>query len=139
MDCISAGLCACACLSSVCMQAALPCPAMPCHALTAQKLSPAPECRCAERLVLGPGSVSSQGDGDVREVNHIAREMILMCGFSPSLGPVALMEPERLGTPHSDEETAASAPRIGSDVARIALGEIDQVLALRNSQRAASR
>lgn len=88
---------------------------------------PAGLCRCGERLVLGPGSVSSQGDMDAREVAHIAREMIFTCGFSPALGPVALMKPQDLGAPRSDEETAASEPRLGSSVSRIALSEVDQV------------
>ena len=76
---------------------------------------------------MGPGSVSSQGDADVREATHIAREMIFTCGFSRGLGPVALMEPARLATPYSDDETAASTSQVGSAVARIALGEVDEV------------
>ena len=76
---------------------------------------------------MGPGSVSSQGDADVREANHIAREMIFTCGFSRGLGPVALMEPARLSTPYSDDESAASTAQVGSAVARIALGEVDEV------------
>ena len=76
---------------------------------------------------MGQGSVSSQGDGDVREATHIAREMIFTCGFSRGLGPVALMEPARLATPYSDDETAASTSQVGSAVARIALGEVDEV------------
>lgn len=37
--------------------------------------------RCAERLALGEGNVSTAGAGDLAAANLIAREMVFRCGF----------------------------------------------------------
>ena len=52
--------------------------------------------RCGERMVMGEENVTTAGGGDLVMANNIAREMVYRCGFSPRIGPVALMDNEEV-------------------------------------------
>ena len=72
--------------------------------------------RCAERLLLGDGAISSVGAEDLDVANGIAKAMIYRCGFSKRLGPVPLMD----GEDYSDVEhhQSNSPANISTELAR---------------------
>jgi len=80
--------------------------------------------RCAEKLILGEGNVTTAGASDLEHVNSIAREMIYRCGFSKRLGPVALMDNEEV---YINKEQSRSIANIGTELAAIALTEVEEV------------
>ena len=80
--------------------------------------------RCAERMVLGEGRISTAGRRDFDSANNIAREMVYRCGFSRRLGPVALMSSEERFL--HDARTRGVA-NISSELARIAMADIRDV------------
>lgn len=83
--------------------------------------------RCAEKLILGEGNVTTAGASDLEHVNNIAREMIYRCGFSKRLGPVALMDTEEV---YINKEQSRSIANIGTELAAIALTEVEEVQSL---------
>ena len=83
-------------------------------------------CRCAEKLVMGEGNVTTAGASDLEHVNSIAREMVYRCGFSKKLGPVSLMDSEEV---YINKERTRSIANIGSELAAIALTEVTEVCA----------
>ncbi len=83
--------------------------------------------RCAEKLILGEGNVTTAGASDLEHVNSIAREMIYRCGFSKRLGPVALMDNEEV---YINKEQSRSIANIGTELAAIALTEVEEVQSL---------
>lgn len=80
--------------------------------------------RCAEKLILGEGNVTTAGASDLEHVNSIAREMVYRCGFSKRLGPVALMDNEEV---YINKEQSRSIANIGTELAAIALTEVEEV------------
>lgn len=82
--------------------------------------------RCAEKLVLGEGAVSTASAADLQQANNIAREMVYRCGFSKRLGPVALMDTEDVFIGRSRTRTIAN---IGTELAAIAMADIEEVSA----------
>lgn len=83
--------------------------------------------RCAEKLLMGEGNVTTAGASDLENVNHIAREMIYRCGFSKRLGPVSLMDNEEV---FINKERTRGIANIGTELAAIALTEVEEVCAL---------
>ncbi len=83
--------------------------------------------RCAEKLILGEGNVTTAGASDLEHVNSIAREMVYRCGFSKRLGPVALMDNEEV---YINKEQSRSIANIGTELAAIALTEVEEVQSL---------
>ncbi|DBA75980.1 TPA: hypothetical protein ACH3X2_008914 [Trebouxia sp. C0005] len=81
--------------------------------------------RCAEKLILGEGNVTTAGASDLEHVNNIAREMIYRCGFSKRLGPVALMDTEEV---YINKEQSRSIANIGTELAAIALTEVEELI-----------
>ncbi|KAL0023671.1 hypothetical protein WJX77_011852 [Trebouxia sp. C0004] len=81
--------------------------------------------RCAEKLILGEGNVTTAGASDLEHVNSIAREMIYRCGFSKRLGPVALMDNEEV---YINKEQSRSIANIGTELAAIALTEVEELI-----------
>jgi cell division protease FtsH len=82
--------------------------------------------RCAEKLVLGEGAVSTASAGDLEQANNIAREMVYRCGFSKRLGPVALMDTEEVFIGRKRTRVVAN---IGTELATIAMADIEEVSA----------
>jgi len=82
--------------------------------------------RCAERMLLGEGRVSTAGANDLRAANNIAREMVYRCGFSRRLGPVSLMSNERR---FLNDSSPRSVVNIGTELARIAMADVRDVRA----------
>ena len=80
--------------------------------------------RCAEKLILGEGNVTTAGASDLEHVNSIAREMVYRCGFSKRLGPVALMDNEEV---YINKGQSRSIANIGTELAAIALTEVEEV------------
>ena len=80
--------------------------------------------RCAEKLVMGEGFVTTAGAADLEHVNSIAREMVYRCGFSKKLGPVSLMDNEEV---YINKEQSRSIANIGTELAAIALTEVEEV------------
>jgi len=76
---------------------------------------------------LGEGNVTTAGASDLEHVNSIAREMIYRCGFSKRLGPVALMDNEEV---YINKEQSRSIANIGTELAAIALTEVEEVQSL---------
>ena len=81
-------------------------------------------CRCAEKLVLGAGNVSTAGSGDIETANYIAREMIFRCGFSKRLGPVALMDNNQ---EFINRDGTHALSNMSTEIAAIATQEIQEV------------
>lgn len=81
-------------------------------------------CRCAEKLVMGEGNVTTAGASDLEHVNNIAREMVYRCGFSKRLGPVSLMDNEDV---YINKEQSRSIANISTELAAIALTEVEEV------------
>ena len=81
-------------------------------------------CRCAEKLVMGEGNVTTAGAADLEHVNNIAREMVYRCGFSKRLGPVSLMDNEDV---YINKEQSRSIANISTELAAIALTEVEEV------------
>ncbi|KAL4452773.1 hypothetical protein ABPG75_008435 [Micractinium tetrahymenae] len=79
--------------------------------------------RCAERLVLGEGNVSTAGAADLEHANNIAREMVFRCGFSKRLGPVSLMDNEETYLGNRGHAIAD----LSTELAMIAYEEIEEV------------
>ncbi|KAI7835886.1 hypothetical protein COHA_010231 [Chlorella ohadii] len=80
--------------------------------------------RCAERLVLGEGNVSTAGSSDLATANRIAREMIFRCGFSKRLGPVSLMTNEETYLKSAGRAVA----NISTELAVIAYEEVEELV-----------
>lgn len=83
--------------------------------------------RCAEKLLMGEGNVTTAGADDLQHVNTIAREMIYRCGFSRRLGPVSLMDNEEV---YINKEESRAVANIGSELAAIATTEVEEVCSL---------
>ena len=83
--------------------------------------------RCAEKLLMGEGNVTTAGAADLQHVNSIAREMIYRCGFSKRLGPVSLMDNEEV---YINKEQSRAVANIGSELAAIATTEVEEVCSL---------
>ncbi|KAK9861664.1 hypothetical protein WJX84_001635 [Apatococcus fuscideae] len=81
--------------------------------------------RCAEKLVLGAGNVSTAGSGDIETANYIAREMIFRCGFSKRLGPVALMDNNQ---EFINRDGTHALSNMSTEIAAIATQEIQELL-----------
>ena len=81
-------------------------------------------CRCAEKLVMGEGNVTTAGAIDLERVNSIAREMVYRCGFGKKMGPVSLMDTEEV---YINKEQSRSIANIGTELAAIALTEVEEV------------
>lgn len=81
--------------------------------------------RCAEKLVMGEGNVTTAGAQDLALVNSIAREMVYRCGFSRKLGPVSLMDNEDVFI--NKQQTRAIA-NISTELAAIALTEVEELI-----------
>ena len=73
---------------------------------------------------MGEGNVTTAGASDLEHVNSIAREMVYRCGFSKRLGPVALMDTEEV---YINKEQSRSIANIGTELAAIALTEVEEV------------
>ncbi|KAL3153794.1 hypothetical protein ABBQ32_013378 [Trebouxia sp. C0010 RCD-2024] len=81
--------------------------------------------RCAEKLVMGEGNVTTAGASDLEHVNNIAREMVYRCGFSKRLGPVSLMDNEDV---YINKEQSRSIANISTELAAIALTEVEELV-----------
>lgn len=79
--------------------------------------------------MLGEGSISTAGAGDMAMVNNVAREMVYRCGFSKRLGPVALMDTEEVFIGRGRTRAIAN---VGTELAAIALSDIEEVRASAN-------
>lgn len=73
---------------------------------------------------MGEGNVTTAGAADLEHVNNIAREMVYRCGFSKKLGPVSLMDNEEV---YINKEQSRSIANIGTELAAIALTEVEEV------------
>ena len=74
---------------------------------------------------MGEGNVTTAGAADLEHVNNIAREMVYRCGFSKKLGPVSLMDNEEV---YINKEQSRSIANIGTELAAIALTEVEEVV-----------
>lgn len=99
-------------------------PACVTHGINSCLMHPLLVDRCAEKLILGEGNVTTAGASDLEHVNSIAREMVYRCGFSKRLGPVALMDNEEV---YINKEQSRSIANIGTELAAIALTEVEEV------------
>lgn len=73
--------------------------------------------RCAERLLLGEGRISSVGAEHLDTANIIAKMMIYKCGFSKYLGPVPLMESSNFDDENTPRNKRPS--NISTELARL--------------------
>jgi cell division protease FtsH len=81
--------------------------------------------RCAERLVLGEGAVSTAGAADLELANGVAREMVYRCGFGRRTGPVALMDNEEVYLNRTRTRRVAD---ISTEMAKIAYADVEELL-----------
>ena len=81
--------------------------------------------RCAERLVLGEGSVTTAGAADMELANTIAREMVFRCGFGRRTGPVALMDNEEV---YLNRKRTKKVADISTEMAKIAYTDVTELL-----------
>ncbi|KAK3256446.1 ATP-dependent zinc metalloprotease FTSH 1, chloroplastic [Cymbomonas tetramitiformis] len=65
--------------------------------------------RCAEKLIMGDGGITTASAANLSDVNLIARQMVMRFGFNRSLGPVSLMSGNDQVFLSSDRESVAVA------------------------------